>query len=41
MEIIMSMLEEVDVVAFKKLGINLAVIGGVAVALIYLSMYLS
>lgn len=37
----MSMLEPEDVKAFKSLGLNLAVIGGVAVALIYLSMYLS
>lgn len=37
----MNMLEEVDVVAFKKLGINLVVIGAVAVALIFVSMYFS
>lgn len=37
----MAMLEEEDAKAFKKLGLNLAVIGAVAAALIILSMYLS
>jgi len=37
----MAMLEEEDSLAFKKLGINLAIIGAVAVALIFLSMYLA
>lgn len=37
----MSMLDEVDAMAFKKLGINLVIIGAVAVALIFVSMYFS
>ncbi|OQW38413.1 MAG: hypothetical protein A4S08_09835 [Proteobacteria bacterium SG_bin4] len=41
LEEIMHMLDEVDVVAFKKLGINLVIIGAVAVALIFVSMYFS
>ncbi len=37
----MNMLDEVDVITFKNLGVNLAIIGGVAVALIFVSMYFS
>lgn len=37
----MAMLEKEDADAFKKLGFNLAVIGAVAVGLIFLSMHLS
>ena len=37
----MNMLDEVDVVTFKNLGVNLAIIGGVAAALIFVSMYFS
>ena len=40
-EIIMKMREMEDVIAFKRLGFNLAIIGAVAVALIIISMYLS
>lgn len=37
----MAMLEKEDSDAFKKLGFNLAIIGAIAVALIFLSMYLA
>lgn len=37
----MSMLELEDVGTFKKLGFNLTIIGVVAGALIFISMYLS
>lgn len=37
----MAMLDKEDKDAFKKLGLNLAVISAVAVALIFLSMYLA
>ena len=37
----MAMLDKEDSDAFKKLGFNLAIIGAVAVALIFLSMYLA
>ena len=37
----MKMLEIEDVITFKKLGINLIVISGVAVGLIFISMYFS
>lgn len=37
----MEMLETEDVITFKKLGINLTVIGAVALALIFISMYFS
>lgn len=37
----MAMLEKEDSEAFKKLGLNLAIISAVAVALIFLSMYLA
>lgn len=37
----MEMLEREDVITFKKLGLNLAVIGAVAAALIIVSMYFS
>ncbi len=37
----MDMLEQEDVDTFKKLGLNLAVIGVVAAALIFISMYFS
>ncbi len=37
----MKMLEAEDVITFKKLGFNLAVIGAVAAALIIVSMYFS
>ena len=37
----MDMLEVEDVDTFKKLGINMSVIGVVAVALIVISLYLS
>ena len=37
----MEMLEREDVITFKKLGFNLAVIGAVAAALIVVSMYFS
>jgi len=36
----MKMLEKEDSDAFKKLGVNMAVIAAVAVALIVISMYL-
>ncbi len=37
----MDMLEVEDVETFKKLGINMSVIGVVAVALIIISLYFS
>lgn len=37
----MEMLETEDVITFKKLGVNLTVIGAVAAALIIISMYFS
>lgn len=37
----MEMLEREDVITFKKLGFNLAVVGIVAAALIIISMYFS
>ena len=41
METIMEMLETEDVKTFKKLGINMTVIGVVAAALIVISVYFS
>lgn len=35
----MNMLDEVDAIAFKKLGLNIVIIGAVAVGLIFVSMY--
>jgi hypothetical protein len=37
----MNMLEVEDVETFKKLGINMTIIGAVAVALIVISVYFS
>lgn len=37
----MQMLETEDVITFKKLGFNLAIISAVAAALIIVSMYFS